>query len=145
MTLDANLTTLNSQISNHPQFAKIANPADIFDFTKIMVWTPPTSGKPQSDDKEQAVDKEGSDTESAEDSNSATKVTANGVEQNGNTPKVRIFPLSSRVATDQVCFDNEDQISLLVLVDRNRFFAETPKAETAYFQKRTKTETENSA
>ena len=74
---------------------------------------PPTSGKPQSDDKEQAVDKEGSDTESAEDSNSATKVTANGVEQNGNTPKVRIFPLSSRVATDQVCFDNEDQISLL--------------------------------
>ena len=47
-------------------------------------------GKPKSDDKEQAVDKEGSDTESAEDSNSATKVTANGVEQNGNTPKVRV-------------------------------------------------------
>ena len=34
-------------------------------------------------DKEQAVDKEGSDTESTE-----AKVTANGGEQNGNTPKV---------------------------------------------------------
>ena len=49
----------------------------------------PNAGKPESDDKEAAVDKEGSDTESAEDSNSATKVAANGVEQNGNTPKVR--------------------------------------------------------
>ena len=59
--------------------------------------------KPKSDDKEQAVDKEGSDTESAEDSNSATKVTANGVEQNGNTPKVRFATKSE--SAENVSFE----------------------------------------